>query len=217
MIDTVRPVGLTVGPPWPWPYRSRRGLRVYRIGPEARSISISPLSRSIKRYSVSTRLASGPRSAATISLSAWSMICLPPYSRGMRARYPDPLRAMNPLSGGGAHGTAFATGRDDHPASPVYYVSGGDGAVVVSAHRPGAGTGDVTLMIMQRKRSFEQRQAQTHISSDRLSAVEACWRAANYLGAAPAVPAGQRPAAPPPSGPRTSSPACRASGARSRG
>lgn len=39
-------------------------------------------------------------------------------------------------------------------------------------------------MIMQRKRSFEQRQAQTHISSDRLSAVEACWRAANYLGAA---------------------------------
>jgi xylulose-5-phosphate/fructose-6-phosphate phosphoketolase len=37
-------------------------------------------------------------------------------------------------------------------------------------------------MIMQRRRSFEQRQAQTHISSDRLGAVEACWRAANYLG-----------------------------------
>ncbi len=39
-------------------------------------------------------------------------------------------------------------------------------------------------MIMQRKRSFEQRQAQTHISPDRLGAVDACWRAANYLGAA---------------------------------
>ena len=39
-------------------------------------------------------------------------------------------------------------------------------------------------MIMQRRRSFEQRQAQTHVSSDRLEAVDACWRAANYLGAA---------------------------------
>jgi xylulose-5-phosphate/fructose-6-phosphate phosphoketolase len=36
-------------------------------------------------------------------------------------------------------------------------------------------------MIMQRRRSFEQVQAQTRIDPDRLSAVDAAWRAANYL------------------------------------
>ncbi len=39
-------------------------------------------------------------------------------------------------------------------------------------------------MIMQRKRSFEQAQAQTQISPDRLRAVQVRWRAANYLGLA---------------------------------
>jgi phosphoketolase len=39
-------------------------------------------------------------------------------------------------------------------------------------------------MIMQRRRSFEQVQAQTRVDPDRLSAVDAAWRAANYLGIA---------------------------------
>ncbi len=39
-------------------------------------------------------------------------------------------------------------------------------------------------MIMQRKRSFDQVQPHTQVNVDRLSALDAGWRAANYLGAA---------------------------------
>ncbi len=39
-------------------------------------------------------------------------------------------------------------------------------------------------MIMQRRRSFDQAQAQPPIGPERLGGVDACWRAANYLGVA---------------------------------